>query len=148
MLKKLREEYPRLELPFVAPYLLAFVQGDAAGMKREEAAATSSSVAVEYMSSTIADTEAYFGRLANSRDKSNQAIQLAINDSDLPQGALWQVKKAQWEAELGFADVAKRDVHQSLARNRNDDVKCMAMVALARAGDNRGALGLASEFEA
>ena len=146
-LKKLRKEFPQFQDPFTAPYLLEFVVGDAEAMKREEAAANSSSIAVEYMSSTIADTEAYYGRLSGFRDKSNQAIQLAVNNSEMMPAALWQIKKAQWEAEFGFADVAKRDTQQSLARNRNADVKSMAAVALARAGDNKRALQLAEELE-
>ena len=139
-LKKFRKEFPQFREQFTSPlpYLLAFVEGDAEAMKREEAAANSSSVAVEYMASTVADTEAYYGRLAGFRDKSNQAIQLAVNNGEMMPAALWQIKKAQWEAEFGFADVAKRDTQQSLARNRNADVKSMAAVALARAGTISG----------
>jgi serine/threonine protein kinase/predicted negative regulator of RcsB-dependent stress response len=146
-LKKFRKEFPQFREPFMSPYQLAFVEGDAEAMKREEAAANTSSVAVEYMSSTVADTEAYYGRLAGFRDKSNQAIQLAVNNGEMMPAALWQIKKAQWEAEFGFADVAKRDTQQSLARNRNADVKSMAAVALARVGDNKQALQLAEELE-
>ncbi len=146
-LNKFRKEFPQFHEPFMSPYLLAFVEGNAEAMKREAAAANTSSVAVEYMSSTIADTEAYHGRLAGFRDKSNQAIQLAINNGEAMAAALWQTKKAQWEAEFGFSDVAKRDTQQSLARNRNADVKSMAAVALARAGDNKRALQLTEELE-
>jgi eukaryotic-like serine/threonine-protein kinase len=146
-LKKFRKEFPQFQEPFMSPYLLAFVEGDAEAMKREEAAANSSSVAIEYMSSTVADTDAFYGRLAGFRDKSNQAIQLAINNGEMMPAALWQIKKAQWESEFGFADAAKRDAQQSLARNRNADVKSMAAVALARAGDNKRALQLAEELE-
>jgi tetratricopeptide (TPR) repeat protein len=145
--KKFRREFPEVQNTYNGDYLLAFVEGDSAHMEKAVAATNSLPENVEYMASTVADTEAYYGRLARFRDYSDKAVGVGLNSGQHEPAALWQVKKAQWEAELGFSDVARSDAQQSLARAHTRDVRSMAALALARAGDNKRALELADELD-
>ncbi|MGD1081791.1 MAG: protein kinase [Candidatus Sulfotelmatobacter sp.] len=145
--QKWQQQFPEWQTPSNGLYLLAFVEGDSKSMQRQIALATSSENAVKHMNSTAADTEAYFGRVRGFREYSSKAIEAATSTGQQELAALWQVKKSQWEAELGFAKIARSDALQALARARTRDVKSMATLALARAGDNSRALALADELD-
>jgi hypothetical protein len=107
----------------------------------------SSDDTVQLIYSYAADTEAYQGRVRGFREYSNKTINGASNAGLEEASALWLAKKAQWEAELGYSDVARRDAEAALARARTRDVKNMAGLALARAGDSNHAVEVADELE-
>jgi len=128
-------------------YLLEFARNDSAAMQQQLPLVKSPENETEEIDSTAADTEAYFGRVHEFRDFSIKGIDAAAGKGEAEPSALWQAKKAGWEAELGFIEVARSDAMHGLARARTRDVRCMAALALARAGDNSRALALADELD-
>jgi serine/threonine protein kinase len=146
------EKFPNRSEPHLDLYQLAFVRGDSATMQQQVAWLAShqdpkEGWAEEWTDSELADTEAYFGRIQRFRDYSTKGIEVATAKAQTEPAALWQGKKAQWEAEFGYADVARSDALQALSRAPTRDVKSLAAVALARAGDIRGALQLVNELD-
>jgi hypothetical protein len=61
--------------------------------------------------------------------------------------ALWEVNGALREAEFGNVSEAKQRVHSALARAPGRDVRVLAALTLARAGDAEGAKAIADRLE-
>ena len=149
-LRKLQEKFRHFEGFRYDEYMLGFVHGDQARMEQQVAwaeAQGSSDDVVQIMYSYAADTEAYQGRVRGFREYSDKAIDGAKNAGEEEASALWLAKKAQWEAELGYTDAARREAKSALARALTRDVKSMAGLALARTGDSKHAVELADELE-
>ncbi len=149
-LSKLEEQFPHVDVAHGEAYLLGFVHGNVATLRNEVAwadAHSGSNEEVQNVYSYAADTEAYYGRVKEFREYSDKTIDAAKNAGEQEASALWLTKKAQWEAELEYRDAARRDADAALAQASTRDVKSMAALALARAGDNKHALELADELE-
>jgi Flp pilus assembly protein TadD len=149
-LRKLEEQFPHVDVARGEAYLLGFAHGNRATMQSEVAwadAQSGSNEDVQNVYSYAADTEAYYGRVKGFREYSDKTIDGARNAGEQEASALWLAKKAQWEAEFEHRDAARRDANAALAHAGTHDVKSMAALALARAGDNKHALELADELE-
>jgi eukaryotic-like serine/threonine-protein kinase len=128
-------------------YLLAFLQGDAAGMEQQVAWGAGKPGDEDLLLSTQSDTEAYYGRMSQARDFSRRAVDSAVRADAKETAAFWQVNAALREAELGNAALAKQGVAAALALAPGRDVKTVAALTLARIGEAPRAKALAEELE-
>ena len=116
-------------------YSLAFLSGDTAEMDREVTWAAGRPGEEDQMLNIDADTQAYHGRLEKARELARRATDLAIRTDDKESAAQWLVFQGLREAELGNAAAARQIVDRALTLSPGRDVKVMAALALARAGD-------------
>src|SRR5215469_2942462 len=128
----------------LARYQVAFFRGDQETMGRQLAWAAGRSGEEDWLLSAQSDTEAYFGRLAKARDFSQQAIELAKRADAKETAALWQVNAALREAEFGNRAGARKDALAALVLAPGRDIRSVAALALARAGDTAEAAKLAN----
>jgi serine/threonine protein kinase/Flp pilus assembly protein TadD len=128
-------------------YRLAFLRGDAAGMKQQLDWATGRSGDEDALLSAESDSQAYRGQLSNAREWSRRAVDAAVRADSPEAAALWEVNEGLREAEFGDAVEAKQHVRAALARAPGRDVRVLAALALARAGDAERAKGMADQLE-
>jgi tetratricopeptide (TPR) repeat protein len=128
-------------------YDLAFLRSDAAEMERQAAWAAGRPGEEDAMLSTQSDTEAYYGRLARARDFSRRAVDAAVRADSKETAALWQANAALREAEFGNTAAAKQQVGAALARAPGRDVKVLAAMTLARAGETARAKAIVEQLE-
>jgi eukaryotic-like serine/threonine-protein kinase len=128
-------------------YLLAFLQGDAAGMAKQVGWGTGKPGDEDLMLSAQPDTEAYYGRLRGARDYSRRAVDSALRADSKEAAAYWQVNAALREAELGNKAAAKKGVEAALALSWGRNVKVAAALTFARIGDISGAKEIVKELE-
>ena len=128
-------------------YDLAFLRSDVAEMERQAEWAAGRPGEEDTMLSTQSDTEAYYGRLARARDFSRRAVDAAVRADSKETAALWQANAALREAEFGNTAVAKQQVGAALARAPGRDVKVLAAMTLARAGETARAKAIVDQLE-
>jgi eukaryotic-like serine/threonine-protein kinase len=128
-------------------YALAFLSGDTAEMAKDVAWGAGRPGEEDQMLSTQSDTEAYYGRLASARDFSRRAVDSAVRADSKETGAIWEANGALREAEFGNAAVAKQKVDAALALAPGRDVKILAALTLARAGETTRAKALVEQVE-
>jgi serine/threonine protein kinase len=128
-------------------YFLAFLRGDTAQMEHQVAWGAGKPGDEDVLLSVQSDTEAHYGRLTKARDFSRRAVDSAVRADSKEAAALWQANAALREAELGNAASARQGVTAALALSPGRDVKVLAALALARAGDTPRAKALAEELE-
>ena len=128
-------------------YDLAFLRSDAAEMERQAAWAAGRPGEEDSMLSTQSDTEAYYGRLTRARDFSRRAVDAAVRADSKETAALWQANAALREAEFGNTAVAKQQVGAALARAPGRDVKVLAAMTLARAGETARPKAIVEQLE-
>jgi len=127
-------------------YYLAFLQGDAREMERQLTWAVGKPGDEDTLLSFQSDTEAYYGRLARARALSRRAVDSALQSDSREAAALWQANAALREAEFGQAAAAKQHATAALELAGARDVKALAGLALARAGDTAQAMKLVQEL--
>jgi len=93
------------------------------------------------------DTEAYRGRLANARNLSLRAVELAQRAYGKEPAAAWQVYAALRESEFGNQKHARAEAEAAMRLAANWKIKAAAALGLARAGDNVGAERLAVQLD-
>ncbi len=130
----------------LALYFAAFLRGDEETMRQQLAWAAGKMRQEDWLLSTQSDTEAYFGRLGRARDFSQRAVASAMRADAKETAALWQVNAALHEAEAGNAASARRQAMDALATMPGKDVRSLAAMALARAGDTAQAEKLAESL--
>jgi len=128
-------------------YVLDFLRGDTAQMEQQVAWAAGKPAVEDVLLSGQSDTEAYYGRMSKARDFSRRAVDSAVRADSKETAALWQANAALREAELGNDALAKRGVAAALALSPGRDVKVVAALTLARAGDTPRAKTMAEELE-
>jgi eukaryotic-like serine/threonine-protein kinase len=128
-------------------YEFAFFRGDATEMEKQIAWSAGKPGVEDAMLSILSDTEAYYGRLGKARDFSRRAVDSAVRADSKETAALWRVNAALREGEFGNAALAKQGVAAALALAPGRDVKVLATLALARAGDNAHAKATIEELE-
>ena len=128
-------------------YSLAFLRGDTAEMDHQVTWSAGRPGEEDPMLSTQSDTEAYFGRLARARDFSRRAVDAAVRGDSKETGAIWQANAALREAEFGNAAAAKQKVDAALALAPGRDVRVLAALTLARAGDTARAKSIVEQLE-
>ncbi len=134
----------------IAMYDAAFLRGDQQAMRQQVAWATGRPGEEDWLLSTQADTEAYFGRLQKARELSRAAAESARRAEANETAALWRANAALREVEFGNANAARAEAMAAIALVPGKDVRSAAALALARAGDvaqaRRLAETLAREF--
>jgi eukaryotic-like serine/threonine-protein kinase len=128
-------------------YYLAFLQSDTAAMAQHVAWGAGKPGDEDPLLAAQSDTEGYYGRLAAARDFARRAVDSAIRADSNETAALWQVNGALREAEFGNTAQARQAANAALSLSPGRDVKVLAALALARAGDVPHARALADELE-
>ena len=127
-------------------YLLAFLQGDASAMREQVAWAMGKPDAEDWQLSAESDTQAWYGRLNQSRELAARAVESAKHSDAKEAAALWQVTEALREAELGNAAKARQASAEALALSSERDTATLAALALSRAGDSAQAQKIADNL--
>jgi len=128
-------------------YLLSFLRGNSKGMEQQLAWAAGRLGDEDVMLSGQADTEAYYGRLTRARDYSRRAVESAMRADSKETAALWRAAAGLREAEFGNPAAARQNVDAALSLSSGRDVKLLAALTLARAGDTTGAKKLTEQLE-
>jgi len=127
-------------------YEIAFLEGDSEEMSRQAAATVGKPGVEDMLLSAQSDTEAFHGRLAKARELSKRAVDSAMNAEQKETAALWQLNSALREAEFGNRDRARKEINRGLAIASTRDIKTVAAVALACAGDEKQARTIATDL--
>ncbi len=128
-------------------YQLAFLKNDAAQMAELAAAATGKAGVEDLVLASQADTEAWYGRLKNARELTRRAMESAQRNDAKETAATYLAAAALREVESGNRMQARTDAEEAVRLAPNRDVKAMAALALARAGDTARAEKLAAELD-
>jgi serine/threonine protein kinase/Flp pilus assembly protein TadD len=128
-------------------YSLAFVKGDAAQMEQLTLAAMGKPGIEDLVLAEQADTQAWYGKMMNARELTRRAMDSAEHNDAKETAAFYQVESALREVEAGNPEQAKAAANAALKLAPNRDVRAMAGLALARAGDLAGAGKLAAELD-
>ncbi len=94
-----------------------------------------------------ADTEAWYGKLKNARELTRRAMDSAQRNDAKETAAVIRQRAALREVEAGNREQARADADAALKLAPNRDVRAMAALALARAGDAAAAEKLADELD-
>jgi len=128
-------------------YYLAFLRGDTPAMEKQIADARDKPGDEDPLLSQQSDTEAYYGRLGRARNLSRQAVESASRAQAKEAAAGWLVNAALREAEYGNSAEAAKGVAEALRLAAGRDVKAVAALGLARAGNVTGAEVLLRNLE-
>jgi eukaryotic-like serine/threonine-protein kinase len=139
--RKLDTQFLRLVI-----YDTGFLRGDQETMQQQLSWAAGRSGEEDWLLSAQSDTEAYFGRLAKAREFSQRAVDSARRADAKETAALWRANAALREAEVGNPSSARQDAMAALALVPGRDVRSVAALALARAGDAAHAQKLADSL--
>jgi serine/threonine protein kinase/Tfp pilus assembly protein PilF len=135
------------ELLLQARYQLAFLKGDAAQMAQLVSAAMGKPGAEGLLLAAQADTEAWYGKLKNARELTRRAMDSAGRNDAKEAAATYQAAAALREVESGNREQAGGEAEAAVKLAPNRDVRAMAALALARAGDTPAAEKLADELD-
>ena len=128
-------------------YELAFLKGEATQMERFASVATGKPGIEDYLLDEQSDTQAWYGKLNNARELTRRAMDSAEHNDAKESAASYQAASALREVEMGNREQAREDAKAALKLAPNRDVRAMAALALARAGDTAGAETLAAELD-
>jgi len=126
---------------------LAYMKGDAAGMRREVELAQAHPETQDWILDRQAFAEASEGRLKNAINLSRHAVALALQGGRREQAAVFETRPALWEAFFGNSIEAKRTAVAGLALAGNREVNYGAALTLALSGDSTQAEKLANDME-
>jgi len=126
---------------------LAFVKGDAAQMAQLLSAAMGKPGSEDLLLAMHADTEGWYGKLKNAHELTGRAMDSAQRNDAKESAAAYQAEAALREVEAGNREQARAEAHAALRLGPNRDVRAVAALALARAGDTAGAEKLAAELD-
>jgi len=146
--KQGEERDPESEYLPVALYRLAFLKGDGTQMAQLAGAAMEKpGIMEEWMLATQADTEGWYGKLKKANELTRKAMDSAQYREAKEIAAAYQAEAALREVESGNREQARTDADAALKLAPNRDVRAIAALALARAGDTAGAQKLAAELD-
>jgi tetratricopeptide (TPR) repeat protein len=128
-------------------YQLAFLQGDSAKMVQLASAAMGKPGSEDAMLATQADTEGWYGKLKNAHELTGRAMDSAQRNDAKERAATYQAEAARGEVEAGNREQARAEAYAALKLAPGHDVRAVAALALARAGDRAGAEKLAAELD-
>ena len=126
-------------------YGVAFYEGDVAEMERQ-VDGQKDKPGADVLLSFASDTDAFYGRLAGAREKSQRAIELTRRGDAKETAAEWQMNSALREAEFGNTVRARQETASALATAATQDVQTLAALALARTGDAAQARKIADDL--
>ncbi len=128
-------------------YVLAFLKGDTGQMARMVAAAMGKPGTEDLLLARQADTEAWYGKWKNARELTRRAMESAEHNDAKETAATYQAAAALREVESGDRERARADADAAVKLAPNRDVRSMAALVLARAGDTAAAEKLAAELD-
>lgn len=128
-------------------YQLAFLKGDTALMAQLVADSMGTAGAEDVMLASQADTEAWNGKLTSARELTRRAMDSAQHNDAPETAAGYQMVAALREVESGNREQARADANAAVKLGPNRDVRALAALALARAGDTAAAEKLAEELD-
>ena len=135
------------ELLLQSRYWLAFLKGDAAQMAQLVSAAMGKPGSEGLLLATQADTEGWYGKLKNAHELTGRAMDSAQHNDAKESAAAYQAAAALREVEAGNREQARAEANAAVKLAPNRDVRAIAALALARAGDTAGAEKLAAELD-
>jgi serine/threonine protein kinase len=128
-------------------YQLAFLKGNAAQMTQLVSAAVGKLGTEDLLLAAQADTEGWYGKLKNAHELTGRAMDSAQHNDAKETAAAYQAEAALREVEAGNREQACAEANAAVKLAPNRDVREMAALALARAGDTAGAEKLAAELD-
>ena len=128
-------------------YLLAFLKADAAKMAELALAAMGKQGTEDLLLASQADTEGWYGKLKNAHELTRRAMNSAEHNDAKESAASYQAAASLREVESGNREQARADANGALKLAPNRDVRVVAALTLARAGDTAGAEKLAAELD-
>jgi DNA-binding winged helix-turn-helix (wHTH) protein/tetratricopeptide (TPR) repeat protein len=127
---------------------LAYLKGDAAGMRQEVEMAQAHTETQDWIVDRQAFAAASEGRLKEAIDLSRRAAALALQAGRREQAAVFEARAALWQAFFGGPVEAKRTADGALTLGGgNREVHYGAALALALSGDSAKAEKLANAME-
>ena len=138
----------KLDVPDLHLYLyqLAFIRGDSAAMTQQLEWAAGKPAFHTTLLHYAADSAAYSGELAKSRELFRQAVASGMQADEKEAAASCEAAAASNEAFFGNAAQAKQHALASLALSNGRDAAYRVALALAKAGDVPLATGLADDL--
>jgi len=128
-------------------YDISFLEGDAAGMRREADAARARPGGENWMSARESFVAAYSGRLSDARMLSRRAVEQAVQASQPERAALWAAGSGIREALFGDRAAAAGAALAALQLSHDREVEYGAALALALSGDSSRAQLLADDLQ-
>jgi serine/threonine protein kinase/Tfp pilus assembly protein PilF len=128
-------------------YQLAFLKDDAPQMAQSASAAMGKPGTEDVLLAAQADTEGWHGRLKNAQELTRRAMDSAEHNDAKETAATYQAAAALREAGAVNREQARAEANAALKLAPNRDVRVVAALALARAGDTTGAEKLAAELD-
>ena len=128
-------------------YLLAFLKGNVTQMERFASGAMGKPGAEDLLLAMQADTQAWNGKLKNARELTRRAMDSAQHNDAKETAAFYQAEAALREVEWGNREQARAEANAAMKLVPNRDVRVMAGLALARAGDTAATEKLADELD-
>jgi tetratricopeptide (TPR) repeat protein len=120
---------------YLTLFQLAFLDGDEAEMRRQVSATDGKPPEAEILLLFQAQTEAGRGRMKEARRLIRRAVELAASRHEDEPAAVWQAQGALFEAEFGDRHQAAARADSALRLSQGKDVRILAALALARAGE-------------
>ncbi|HVN78584.1 MAG TPA: hypothetical protein VMW38_06265 [Terriglobia bacterium] len=145
--KQAEERRLETELLLQGRYCLAFLKGDAAQMAQLGSAAMGKPGSEDLLLAAQADTEGWYGKLKKAQELTRQAMESAQRNNAQESAAGYQAAAALREAESGNREQARAEANAALKLAPNRDVRAIAALALARAGDAAGVEKLVAELD-
>jgi tetratricopeptide (TPR) repeat protein len=146
LLDEMRNQHLEDTDQLIVAYQLAFLEGDAAEMRRQVALSTGKTEVEEVLLVFEAQSAVGQGRMADARRLIHQASALALGLEAPDRAATWLVQGALFEAETGNHAPALEQAGSALHLSRSKDTVTLAALAMARAGDQNQAQALAAEL--
>jgi DNA-binding winged helix-turn-helix (wHTH) protein/predicted Zn-dependent protease len=134
------------ELLGAARYQVAFLDEDRRQMVQCVTAAQGKPGAEDVLLAAQANTEAWFGRFAESRKLTQRAMDSATRNDAKEAAALYQATASLWEAAGGYSKFAHTAVQSAVLLAPNRDVRATAALVMAQSGDARAAEKLVNEL--
>ena len=147
MYQEAKERKLENELLFQSRYQLAFLKGDAAQMAQWASAAMGKPGAEDLLLATQADTDGWYGKLEHAHRLTRRAMDSAEHHDAKEAAAAYQAAAALREGKAGRQAQAGAEAKAALELAPNRDVRAMAALALAQAGDTATAQTLAADLD-
>jgi eukaryotic-like serine/threonine-protein kinase len=145
--KQAQERDLQGEILLQSRYQLAFLKSDTAQQAQLVSAAFGKPGAEDPLLASQAATEAWYGKLRDARELTRRAMDSAQQNDAKETAALYQAQAALWEVGSGNREQVLADGSAALKLAPNRDVRALAALALAQAGDTARAEQLIAELD-
>jgi tetratricopeptide (TPR) repeat protein len=138
----------QLDAPAIHPplYLIAFQQGDLAGMEREAVLVMGKPGVEDLVLNFESDTAAYAGHFTRARELTKRAADSAVRADEKEAAAMYVGSAAVREALAGNSRLATQFALSAVASSNGKDVQSMAAIAFAESGDAARSKRLAEDL--